>query len=150
MVGSGSEQPNAVVLAMLIPRRQWLAALWQTHLLLLVLLDDVYRVSTEFLLIFIWLFLCDGLSFAVMLTTHFFMYFPVKQMQRMQRMLPLTCIAGLLCMLDASVSHNTSVCVKFFHSCVTAQLLSILTLMCQLTRIKKLSSTPPAFLTLGW
>lgn len=47
-------------------------------------------------------------------------------------------------------TQHKCVCRVLSFMCDCAQLLSILTLMCQLTRIKKLSSTPPAFLTLGW
>lgn len=114
MVGSGSEQPNVVILAILIPPR-WHGQQRQAN-------PSSYLMtsfsSIEFLLIFIWLSVWCFI-FCCNVYNTFLYVLPSKANVKNAKNAPLTCIAGLLCMLDADVSHNTSVCVEFFDSCVT-------------------------------
>lgn len=83
----------------------------------------------KFPLIFFWHFLCD--TFMIFCCNVYEASLYVFSSKTSIKNAPFTCIAGLLCMLDASV------CVKLIHSCVTVHACS---------RVSLLVSKPPLFL----
>lgn len=127
---------NTTQTAWLAAHRQTLAPTWW----LLLVLQSFFLFSSGFF--------CVCFIFCCNVYNTFLYVLPSKANVKNAKNAPLTCIAGLLCMLDASVSHNMSVCVEFFDSCVTVHNCWAFSHSC-VSLHQKAILTPPAFLTLG-